>query len=244
MKVQLCVLLVLAACASSPKPVGDAKSTASKNMMDDLGKSSGMPGEALKNDMLDPWTALSDRVADYEKIRSDARARGVVVGVVRGTLLGAVVAGEQGALVGAVMAGALGLAVAETVASNLIQEHKNYLIQRSSVEAVIAAAQADTLAIKQDVDLLKAFAGYLYPAGLSERYASNAGNHSIARADVMLLVNYAEERTRNLLLVTAMLEAQGSDIRPLQVEHKKQQALHLSLRTAAAFVLDKAGEIH
>jgi hypothetical protein len=242
-KAQLSVILVLAACASSPEYVGDAVLTAPQDVADHSGKLPITPDENEKNDLVDPWVALNDRLTDYEKIQRDARARGMVIGLIRGTLLGAVVAGEQGAVVGAVMAGALGLAVADTVTSNLIQEHKNYLVQRNSIEAVIAAAQADTLAIQQDVDLLKAFSGGLGPADRAKGDAQNATRQEIVRADVMQLVTYAEERTRNLVLVTAMLEAQGSDIGPLQIEQKKQQALHLALRQATAVVLDEAGEI-
>lgn len=238
MKARIGVLLVLTACSGLP----EAAETPQVITLQEAAQAADAASAAAEEQLT--VEALRGRVDEYERVKRDARARGVFAGVLRGTLLGAVIAGEQGAVVGAVLGGAVGAAAAETVTAGLIVEHEGYLLQRHSIEKVIAAAQADTRAIETDVDLLRKYSG-----AVAARGAGGGGidlthaHHRSARADVAKLVSLAEERTRNLLIVTEALAAQGEDVTRLRAEQARQAALHTTLRDMVSGLSGAAGEV-
>lgn len=188
------------------------------------------------------YDALRVRVVEYERIRREARATGIISGVIRGTLLGVVTGSEKGALVGAVLGGVIGAVAAEGVASGLIVEHQAFLLKRGSIEAVIAAAQNDTMAIEADVDLLRKYSfavaahpeevGWIDAVQVRRRMADN---------DVANIVAAAEERSHNLLIVTETLAAIGENVELLRVEQERQAYLHVALLDVVPNISDASG---
>lgn len=168
--------------------------------------------------------SLEERAEKYDEIQRDFERQGLVFGIVRGTLIGAVIGGEGGALLGAAFGGALGVSVAKEVSANLIDEHRNYLLQRESIEAVISAARSDTAAIDNDVALIQAASSDIKALSLSNPTQSSR-RVSAYRESASKVAKRILERRQSLLLMEALLEASGQSVSDLREERLKQSAL-------------------
>ncbi|MFP4275154.1 MAG: hypothetical protein ACLFRU_09020 [Paracoccaceae bacterium] len=95
---------------------------------------------------------IAARTRDYERVRAEARQHGIAGGALRGALLGLLLDSAPAAVLGgAVVGGMLGATTADTVASNLVRDHRNYLIRRWSLEQVLEAAREDTANTRFDL---------------------------------------------------------------------------------------------
>lgn len=95
------------------------------------------------------------RQAEYDSIISEARARGAIGGALRGGLIGILLSGSpEMAAAGALFGAAVGTSISERLTTDLIREHKNYLIRSVSLDMILAAAKDDTA--KTNFDLLLA----------------------------------------------------------------------------------------
>ncbi|MGB0959313.1 MAG: hypothetical protein ACPGVK_03600 [Halocynthiibacter sp.] len=96
------------------------------------------------------------REAEYKTLTKDARQRGLVAGALKGALVGLVIESDPVVVAsGAILGGVIGLDSGDRVASNLIQEHKNYLIRRWSLEKVLESAKIDSASTRFDLILSK-----------------------------------------------------------------------------------------
>ncbi len=101
---------------------------------------------------LDAGTVLFDiqaeirlRNEEYDAVVRKAQMRGLVGGALQGGLLGILMTGApEGAIVGGVTGGALGYWVSGKAATQLVEEHRNFLIRKWSIETVMKAALTDT----------------------------------------------------------------------------------------------------
>ncbi|MCK0141414.1 hypothetical protein [Aliiroseovarius sp. F20344] len=102
----------------------------------------------------DAQELISARAGDYEKLTRDAQQKGAIGGALRGALLGLIIDADPALIVGgAVIGGMIGAESGTKVASNLILEHKNYLIRRWSLEQVLASVRTDSTNTRFDLIL-------------------------------------------------------------------------------------------
>lgn len=224
MNKQLAAVLFLSGC------VGVSSQTNESTVADQLGApnyvgSSVREEKKLSEDSV-PLSLydLERRAEKYASLQKEFETQGLVFGIVRGTLIGAVVGGEGGALVGAAFGGAMGVSVAKQVSARLIDEHRNYLLQRESIEAVISAARSDTAAIEHDVALIQAASSDIKALSLSNT-TQTSRRVSAYRESASKVAKRILERQHSLLLMEALVEASGQTVSDLRAERLKQSAL-------------------
>lgn len=97
---------------------------------------------------------LRERSAEYAQVAREARTRGIVGGAIRGGLIGVLIDADPATVIGgAVVGGMIGAASSDKVVSQIVTEHRNYLIRRWSLEKVVAAARTDTGSTRFDLIL-------------------------------------------------------------------------------------------
>lgn len=164
---------------------------------------------------------LEVRSTEYDTVIQEARNRGAIGGAVRGGLIGLLIAGNpEGAFAGALLGSAVGTAVAEHAASELVAEHRNYLIRRWSLEKVIEAARNDTQNTRFDLLLSQQALENTRKTGASERtitllsnFQKNAKIRALALREVVPL--YRDNQTANYILI-GELEAQINMIEQIE----------------------------
>ncbi|WP_424941441.1 hypothetical protein [Aliiroseovarius sp. S253] len=117
--------------------------------------------EVQTNTNSDQFLAVEDaqelvdaRAGDYAKLTRDARQKGALGGALRGALIGLIIDADPALIAGgAVIGGMIGAESGNQVASNLILEHKNYLIRRWSLEQVLASVRTDSKNTRFDLIL-------------------------------------------------------------------------------------------
>lgn len=168
--------------SDAPSPKADRDAAPSTVTIPQTDPKTGLPGNKLA--MADTAaesieTLLEARSTEYDTVIQEARNRGAIGGAVRGGLIGLLIAGNpEGAFAGALLGSAIGTAVAEHAASELVAEHRNYLIRRWSLDKVIEAARNDTQNTR--FDLL-----------LSQQVLENARNTGVTtERTIVLLSNF------------------------------------------------------
>lgn len=102
----------------------------------------------------DAQDLVDARADDYAQLTRDARQKGALGGALRGALLGLIIDADPALIAGgAVIGGMIGAESGNQVASNLILEHKNYLIRRWSLEQVLASVRTDSKNTRFDLIL-------------------------------------------------------------------------------------------
>lgn len=164
---------------------------------------------------------LEARKNDYDNVMRTARQKGLAGGAVRGGIIGLLLAGNpEGAFAGALVGGAIGLQLSERAASNLIDEHQNYLIRRWSLDNIRAAARNDTENTK--FDLL-----------LSEQVVENIKDQKLTRRSEQLLLNFSSRAESRVLALREIIPVYITDTTItvfLQDELKKQIKMAENLR--------------
>lgn len=99
---------------------------------------------------------LESRKLEYDAVVRKAQMRGLAGGALQGGLLGILLTGApEGAVVGGVAGGAVGYLVSGKAATQLVEEHRNFLIRKWSIETVLEAARTDTENTRFDLLLSK-----------------------------------------------------------------------------------------
>jgi len=103
------------------------------------------PALGEDNVFLNIHMAIESRQEEYDAVIRNARKKGTAGGVVKGGLLGLLLTGTpEGAIGGGVVGGAIGYTVSGKAAAQIVEDHRNFLVRKWSLEAVILAARADT----------------------------------------------------------------------------------------------------
>lgn len=102
----------------------------------------------------DAQDLIDARAGDYDQLTREARQNGAIGGALRGAVLGLIIDADPALIAGgAVIGGMIGAESGAQVASNLILEHKNYLIRRWSLEQVLASVRTDSKNTRFDLIL-------------------------------------------------------------------------------------------
>jgi hypothetical protein len=142
------LLLALAACKvepdagglSAPAPVFEGKIDARPLPLAPVSASADRD-----TSLLDIQAELASRKQDYDAVIQKAQMRGLLGGALQGGLLGLLITGApEGAIVGGVTGGAVGYWVSGKAATQIVEEHRNFLIRKWSIETVLKAAMTDT----------------------------------------------------------------------------------------------------
>lgn len=234
------LLLALAACKvepdgaalSTPAPVFEGKIDAQPLAMAGVSTSPD-PNTAL----LDIQAELASRKQEYDAVIQQARMRGLVGGAFQGGLLGLLITGApEGAIVGGVTGGAIGHWVSGKAATQIVEEHRNFLIRKWSIETVLKAARTDTENTRFDLLLSKRAleatrTGSPGPAAIGDKgmlHLSEFLGHAESRALVLheVIPVFAEdpEAVENLSALLKKQVAMLSDMRKnldgIEVRHE------------------------
>ena len=171
-------MLALAACkvepngaaVSAPAPVFEGKIDAQPLPLTPVSASSD-----LDTALLDIQAELASRKREYDAVIQKAQMRGLFGGALQGGLLGLLITGApEGAVVGGVTGGALGYWVSGKAATQIVEEHRNFLIRKWSIETVLKAAMTDTENTRFDLLLSRRAleatrSGSLGPAAIGDK---------------------------------------------------------------------------
>jgi hypothetical protein len=141
-----CFFVTLAACTVDPN--GTAVTAPLTAMENDVSAQSLPPvfnevgSKTVPNDI---QSELELRKLEYDAVVQKAQMRGLAGGALQGGLLGILVTGgPEGAIAGGVAGGALGYWVSGKAATQIVEDHRNFLIRKWSIETVMQAAKTDT----------------------------------------------------------------------------------------------------
>lgn len=219
-----CVVLSLAGCISpETTPVnGEPLSAIPREVLwlppsaqDTAGIASGITA------LSDIQTELANRQQEYDAVTQQARTRGMLGGALQGGLLVMLMTGSpEGALVGGVAGGAVGYWAAEKSAAQLVQEHRNFLIRKWSIESILEAARLDTENTRFDL--------LLSERALKAARSKASGPEAIGVQSIALLSDFqnrAEGRALVLHEVMPIFANDPSATQQLSVQLKDQVAL-------------------
>lgn len=193
-----------------------ANSSPSSSMTTDVGAPTGSIEFAGVTDVQD---LIRARSAEYDKLTVEARQQGMMGGALRGALLGLIIdAGPATIAGGAVLGGIVGASTGERVASQLIQEHKNYLIRRWSLEKVLESVKTDSRNTRFDLILSSNL--------VKTKQAQPAAPVSKAAiADLSTFKSHAVSRALALREVLPLYSDNPAATRRLEAELKTQMAM-------------------
>lgn len=184
------------------------------------------PGESQITNILQPKAVdfksltiaeeISARQAEYALAESEIHTRSVLGGAVKGALLGLVLDAEPIAVVGGAAFGAvIGHKVGERIASQVVQEHKNFSLRKASLDRLLEAAKIDTDNTYFDLSLARRF---------QDAERSSGDSKSIVTLNKFYV--RALERKVALAELADMYEGEG-DRSKIQIKAEQQEAMIL-----------------
>lgn len=224
-----CLVLALAAC-NAAKP-GSLTETPPTMAQSETFAQPTVSTESLvsANDgtvVFDIQAALAKRKQEYDALIVEAKMRGLVGGALQGGLLVMLVTGSpEGVLVGGVAGGAMGHWVAVKAATQIVEEHRNFLIRKWSIETVLEAARTDTENTRFDL--------LLSERALESARVDAGSPASIGDESVALLSEFrerAEGRALVLHEVMPIFADDGAATERLSVQLREQVALVSDMR--------------
>jgi hypothetical protein len=113
-------------------------------------------GQNASTVSVDIQAELALRKQEYDAVINEAKSRGLIGGAIQGGLLGILMTGTpEGALVGGVTGATVGYWVSGKAAAQIVEDHRNFLIRKWSIETVLKAALTDTENTRFDLLLSK-----------------------------------------------------------------------------------------
>ena len=160
--------------------------------------------------LLDIQAELALRKQEYDAVVQKAQMRGLFGGALQGGLLGLLITGApEGVIVGGVTGGALGYWVSGKAATQIVEEHRNFLIRKWSIETVLKAAMTDTENTRFDLLLSK--------RALAATRSETRGPAPIGDQGMMHLSEFRERAESRALVLHEMVPIFAED--PAASEH-------------------------
>jgi hypothetical protein len=161
-------------------------------------------GKDAKTVQLDIQEELSLRKKEYDAVVDKAQRRGLVGGAIQGSLLGILITGSaEGMVVGGITGGAVGHWVSGQAATQIVEEHRNFLIRKWSIETVLKAASEDTENTRFDLLLSK--------RALEASRSQAHGAATIGDQGVMHLFEFRERAEGRALVLNEMITVFSDD---------------------------------
>lgn len=223
------LVLALAACNAAqpgspiqtPPTVAQPETVAQPKVASDSAASAN--DETVVSDI---QAALAKRKQEYDALIQQAQMRGLVGGALQGGLLVMLVTGSpEGAFVGGVAGGAMGHWVAVQAATQIVEEHRNFLIRKWSIETVLEAARTDTENTRFDL--------LLSERALEAARIDASGPAAIGDESVALLSEFRERAEGRALVLHEVMPIFADDraaTERLSVQLKEQVALLSDMR--------------
>lgn len=147
---------------------------------------------------------LEKRKLEYDSAVRKAQMRGLAGGALQGGLLGILLTGiPEGAVVGGVAGGAVGYLVSGRAATKLVEDHRNFLIRKWSIETVLEAAKTDTDNTRFDLLISK--------RALDIVRSGQSGSHEIGETGMMHLLEFRERAEGRALVLYEFLPVVAAD---------------------------------
>lgn len=235
----LCLVLPLAACnVERQTATNDAPLSAIQfetlPMPQSAQRSAGKTADmAVQPDI---ETELANRKSEYDAVIQQAKMRGMLGGALQGGLLVMLMTGSpEGALFGGVAGGAIGQSVAAKTATNIVDEHRNFLIRKWSIETVVEAARMDTENTRFDLLLSR--------RALEATRSKSGGLAAIGDRGVAFLSDFRERAESRALVLHEVMPIFAKDAavsEQLSLQLEEQVALLRDMRNN----IDKIIKIH
>lgn len=98
--------------------------------------------------------ALAERKEIYADVFQQAERQGMVLGGLRGVLIGALVDGERGALAGAFLGAIFGASYSVSAADRLLQERDEFLNRQEIIESILSSSKLAADRSAEDAELV------------------------------------------------------------------------------------------